>query len=185
MSPEVEKKERKLRFYGEADLNRDGKIKSDYPSWYHRQHTEDLDEGIKQKERALGEDLIPDSEKPLMRSRLKQERELSEKISSSYAETKGFEDTINKGSKELEANIKEFSYSRSQMDKGVADPHEEARRISEPIISVKSKEVAELCEAAGIKPRDGKITRGEAEKIWKISRRAMGEMSNTESLRKP
>ena len=184
MSEAVTVKEKKLRFYGEADLNRDGKIKSDYPSWYHRQQTEDLDEGIRQKERALEEDLIPDSEKPLMRSRLKQERELSRKISDSYADVKGFETIISKGSEELGKDIKEAMYSRSQMDKGVADPHEEARRISEPVFSVKSKEVSDLCEAAGIKPRDGKISRGDAEKIWKISRRAMGEMSNTESLRK-
>jgi len=52
-------------------------------------------------------------------------------------------------------------FSKSQMDKGLADPHEEARRISEPVIKVVSKEVAELCEAAGIKMKDGnRITRG-------------------------
>jgi len=180
-----EKKEKKLKFFGEADLNRDGKIKSDYPSWYHRQQMEDLDEGIRQKERALEEDLIPDSEKPLMRSRLKQERTLSAKVNDSMAEIKGFEEIISKGSDELGKDIKEAMFSRSQMDKGVADPHEEARRISEPVIKVKSKEVAELCEAAGIKIREGRITRGEAEKIWKISRRSLGEISNVESLRKP
>jgi len=183
--PEVVK-EKKLKFYGEADLNRDGNIKSDYPSWYHRQQVEDLDEGIKQKERALEEDLIPDSEKPLMRTRLKQDRILSSKIESSRADVKGFEEMIKKGSDELGKDIKEAMFSKSQMDKGLADPHEEARRISEPVIKVVSKEVAELCEAAGIKMKDGnRITRGEAEKIWKISKRSLGEISNVEYLRKP
>ena len=176
--------EKRIRFYGKADRNKDGKIKSDYPSWYHRQQVEDLEEGIRYKERQLEEDIIPDSEKPLMRSRLKQEKEVLDRIQESKADVKGCEDAISKGVDELGKGIKEAMFSRTQMTKGLADAHEEATRISEPCISVKSKEAAEMCEAVGVKIRDGKITRGDAEKIWKIGRRALGEMSNTESLRK-
>ena len=174
-----------MKFYGEADKNKDGSIKSDYPSWYFTQHKEDLEESIRQKERTLEDDLLPNSEKPLMRGRLKQEKELLSKIKDSESEVKGSEDLIKKGAKELGSSIQDAMFTRSQMEKGLVDAHEEARRISEPVIPIINKDVAELVAACGIKLRDGKITRGEAEKVWKISKKALGEISNVEVLRKP
>ncbi len=173
-----------MKFFGEADRDKDGTIKSEYPAWYQRQQMEDLEESVRHMEYNLEKDLIRDRDKPEIRARLKREKELLDKINHSKAEIKGAEDMITKGVKDFGSHIKDSMYTRTDMQRGTADAHEEARRISEPVISIKSKEMAELAEACGIKPKDGKISRAEAEKIWKIGSRALGESSNVETLRR-
>lgn len=174
-----------MKIFGEVDKDRDGNVKSDYPAWYFETHQEDLEESVKDKERKLEADLIPESEKGIMKSRLKQEKERLDKIRASKPELKETEkDDVGKASKELGSQIASAFFTRSDMMKGTADAHEEARRISSPVIEVKSDKQAELIKACGIKIKDGRITRGEAEKVWKISRRLLGESANTEILRK-
>lgn len=73
--------------------------------------------------------------------------------------------------------------ARREMKKGLADSHEEARRMTTPNIKL-SPELIEVAEACNVKHTDGKISRTEAEKIWKITSRYLDEPSNTEYLRK-
>jgi hypothetical protein len=178
-------KEENMKIFGEVDKDRDGKVKSDYPAWYFETHQEELEESVRQKERQLAADLIPDSEKGIMKSRLKQEKERLDKIRASKPELKDTEkDDVAKVTKEIGNSIASSMFTGSDMKRGTADAHEEARRISSPVIEVKSEKQAELVKMCGINIKDGKITRGEAEKVWKIARRMLGEQANTEILRK-
>jgi len=73
------------------------------------------------------------------------------------------------------------------MKKGLADAHEEARRMCQPCIRLTDDE-AVMAQAARIKGvKSGQsymVSRTQAEKLWKLSRKALGELANTNELRK-
>ena len=178
----------KIKFFGEADRTRDGKIKSDYPAWYQGQHVEDLRESIAQQERSLEEGSVPPERRGQYRERLNQEKERLEQIESSKPKLAGIEkDTAHKFRKEIGERISEAHYSRFHLEKGLVNAHEEARRMTEPCIEVKGQAEAEILRECGAKiSESGKVTRTEAEKAWKIVGRALGEdMTNVEVLRRP
>ena len=185
---QVQPKEDKTRIkvFGPADRTKEGKIKSDYPSWYFQSHKEELEESIRHKKYMIDNDLVPASERNLMQSRLGQEEKRLDEINVSKPELSGNQqDEVKKVVEDVGKNVADAMFRKSEMDKGLADAHEEARRISEPVITITSGDQAEFARACGIKIKNGnKVTRGEAEKMWKIGRRMLGEISNTEVLRK-
>ena len=176
-----------INIFGEVDRNRDGKIKSDYPAWYFESQRDELEESVRHRKHQLDNDLVPLSERGIQRERLKQEEERLEKIINSKPDIQGkpAEDVIAEAVSEIGAKISKAMFSRSDMQRGTADAHEEAKRISTPIIEVKSDKEAELYKACGIKISDnGRVDRSQAEKVWKIGRKILGESTNTEILRK-
>jgi hypothetical protein len=76
-------------------------------------------------------------------------------------------------------------YSKEEMWNGDAEPHEEARRRSEPIIKIENEEIANVLKTCNVDNFHGKgmITRDQAEKAWKLAAKQLGEISNTETLR--
>ena len=178
----------KMKFFGEADRTKDGKIKSDYPAWYQGQHLEDLRESIKQQERSLEEGSVPPERRGQYKERLNQEKERLEQIEASKPNFSGIEkDIASKFREEIGEKISDAHYRRSHLDKGLVNAHEEARRMTEPCIEVKGQVEAEILKECGARITEGgKVTRTEAEKAWKIVGRALGEeMTNVEILRKP
>ena len=184
--PQKEEREEKYKVFGDVDRDEKGKISSQYPSWYHSTQIDELEESVRRKEYQLSNDLVPASEKNITRERLSQEKDRLNKIKASKPKISGMEeDEIKNMSNELGDKIKESMFTRSDMDKGLADAHEEARRMSEPCIEIKSENQAEFAKSCGIKiPSNGKISRNQAEKMWKIQKRILGDISNTEILRK-
>lgn len=174
-----------MKIYGDVDRMKDGKIRSHFPAWYYEQQIEDLKESIRHREYQLDNDLIASTERNIQRERLKQEKDKLDKIEFSRVKLTPIEkDEMGKFQKEMGTKIKNQMFSRSEMEKGTADAHEEARRMIEPIIEIKGEFDAKLAEECGVKVKDGKISRKDAEKMWKIASRALGEPSNTETLRK-
>ncbi len=174
-----------MKFFGNVDRMRDGKLKSEMPSWYFQQHREELEESVRHKRYMLEKDLVPITEKNIMKERLKQEEGRLEEINASKPKVSDVEkDIIAKGRKELGAKIKESMFSKSEMERGVADAHEEARRMSEPVIKIATKEEAEVLAACEIEVKDGKVSRNKASKAWKISGQLLEEPSTVEVLRK-
>ena len=171
--------------FGKVDRDRDGKIRSEFPAWYWKQQIDELSESVAHKERMLERDLVPASEKPSMREKLKMERERMEEINASKPKPNPQEkDQVTNLVKELGKDISEAMFTRTDMEKGLADAHEEARRMADPIMEIKTKEEAEFARQCGIKVYEGKISRSDKEKMWKIGRRIVEESSNTELLRK-
>jgi len=69
------------------------------------------------------------------------------------------------------------------MQKGLVNPHEEARRMVNNIISVDEAHGG-LFKNMNILPQDGKITRNQAAKAFKIIGKLLGEPTNIEYLRR-
>ena len=80
--------------------------------------------------------------------------------------------------------IRDSMFSRKDMEKGLADAHEEARRMSQPCIELKDDLITFAKNCDVVVNNTGKVSRKGAEKMWKIASRLLGELSNTESLRK-
>ena len=174
-----------MKFFGNVDRTKDGKLRSEMPSWYFQQHREELEESVRHKKYMLDNDLVPLTEKNLMKERLKQEEgRLGEIDASKPKITDADKNVISKGRIEIGKKIKDSMFSRSEMERGVADAHEEARRMSDPIIKIDTKEESELLSACEIEIKDGKVTRDQASKAWKIGSRLLEESSNVEALRK-
>lgn len=183
-----------MNLFGEVDKTKEGKIKSEYPSWYFdREHKDDLVESIRHNKDALERDTVPAERRGEFREQLKKQEDLLKKIDASEPHLSEAEiDDISKivvkasgaPSGTLGAKIADAMFKRSDMERGTTDAHEEARRISTPCIKLDEKEIeyAKACDVAI--SHDGKVTRKSAEKIWKILRRVIGENSNTELLRR-
>ena len=83
--------------------------------------------------------------------------------------------------KEAGDAIAESMFTESEMRRGNIDSHEEARRSSSPCIKVPGA----LAAMAGIQvDKRGLVSRDQALRMWKIGRRALGEDSNAEKLRR-
>lgn len=186
--PEIIIRSSKIKFFGQADRTKDGKVKSDYPAWYPEQHIEDLRDSIAQQERSLEQGSVPAERREQYRERLNQEKERLEQIESSKPKLAGAEkDTVAKFREDIGKKISDAHYRRSQIDRGIYNAHEEARRMTEPCIEVNSQAEAEILRECGARITEaGKVTRTEAEKAWKIVGKALGEdITNVEALRRP
>lgn len=179
--------EKQMDFFTDADKNKTGKNSSTYPAWMHETQLEDLRESIRQKEYALDNDLVIASERGIQKDRLRREKVQLDRIEGSRPDfDDATRDRLSKVRKALGSEIGRAMYTRDEMRTGTANAHEEARRISTPCISVKSEDMLDVIKGCGVDriTTDGKITRGQAEKAWRIISRYLGENSNTETLRK-
>ena len=175
-----------MKIFGDVDKTREGKPKSEYPSWYFTQQKDELEEGIAQKERAIRDDLVPHGEElSKMKNKLLHEKNRMEEIKVSEPKPTDAEFVLLKNlRKDLGAMIKDAMFTRSQMEKGLADAHDEAKRMSEPCIAIKEDQIAFAKGCDVVVSHNGKVSRSGAEKMWKIASRLLGEPSNTETLRK-
>jgi hypothetical protein len=175
-----------IEFFGDIDKNKHGNLASEMPSWYFRQHKDELKGNIDSLAASLERGEIVDDKKPGALAELAKMREKMDKINESEPRIKDKQkDVLDKTSEELGKKIAGSMFTRSDMMKGVADAHEEARRMADPCIPLSGAEV-DLAKKAGCKiSRDGQVSRTDAERVWKLCRRALGENSNTEILRRP
>ena len=175
-----------MKIFGEVDKTREGKPKSEYPSWYFTQQKDELEESISQKERAIENDLVPHGEElNRMKNKLLHEKKRSDEIKASEPKLTDAEATLVKNMrKDLGTMIRDGMFTRSQMEKGLADAHEEARRMSEPCLELKGDQIVFAKDCDVTVSHNGKVSRSGAEKMWKIASRLLGEPSNTETLRK-
>jgi hypothetical protein len=178
-----------IEFYGAVDKNKKGQIASHMPAWYLTQHKEELDKNIDELQGALDRGFVPDTEKELHRDRLVQFKKKRDEINESQPHfTENQKDQIDKISTEIGKKISAAMYTRSDMIRGTADAHEEARRMADPCIKLSGHQVM-LAKKAGCKISDVKgdamISRTDAERVWKFCKKAIDEPTNTELLRKP
>jgi hypothetical protein len=174
-------------FFTKADKNAKGGNASEYPAWMFDEQMEELRESIRQREHGLENDLIASSEKMIQRDRLRKEKAKLDDIESCRPVLDPVEtDRLSKARKYLASEISRTMFNYSEMQRGTADAHEEARRMTEPIIPVKGEDIIGIIKACGVDSISvsGKITRNQAEKCWKIISAYLGEPSNTEVLRR-
>jgi hypothetical protein len=173
-----------LKFFGEGDKGKNGKIASEYPAWTFKAQIEELEENVSKMEGRVARGIVPTSELPYATKAIQREKDKLDRINESHGEVKGHEDTLDKCQKELGGIIREAMYTRTDGEKGLADPHEVADRWSKPCISLPQDARALAAKANIPMTSDGKVTQIGAEKLWKLCRAGLGESANTEILRR-
>jgi len=179
--PEPAKTKDKATFFSEDDLAKGGVIVSLYPAWWFQNHIEDLETEIQHDEFVIDRELIEPAKKWEFKQLLKKKKEKLARIAES---TPKFNDRqrqkIDGYYHELSTAIKDSMFSYTEMQRGTADAHEEARRMSTPCIKIPA-DIAKLCN---IKLEHGQGSRNQATKAWKIMGRILNRATNVETLRK-
>lgn len=173
-----------FQVFGSVDLNDKGQVKSTYPSWYFDHLRDELKNEIDRMKTQLKFDRIPKSEVAITQDRLAQKEIKLKDIESSTIDLRGkMKDRVSKVYNEIGEKITETMFSRDDMRKGLADAHEEMKRMTEPIIEVRG-DLTSFAKACNVKVVKGKVTRDGAAKMWKIAGKALDERTNVEALRK-
>ena len=175
-----------IQFFGSVDRKgktKDGAITSEYPAFYFHTQYEELKEETEKQERQIELGLVPASELPYAKAEVERNiKRLEDIVKANPNLTGPQKDAIHGVYKDLAEQISDSMYTRTDMKKGLVDAHEEARRMSQPIISIKGKE--KFFHNMGIKATSGKISRNQASKAYKIIGKVLGENTNTEHLRR-
>jgi len=173
-----------IEFFGGIDRKEgkpDSYITSEYPAWMFDRPVEDLQEEIARMEREINRGAIPPEQiarnKELLKSRKAKLELIQEQRPKLNDVTK---DEFYKHYKELSKGIQDSMFTRSEMMLGTANAHEEAARMITPSILI-SPEIAKMCN---LKTVDGKISRNEAQRAWKMLGKTLGEPTNAEVLRR-
>jgi hypothetical protein len=179
-----------IKFFGEVDIHPTKKhISSEYPAWYFDRNLDTLKEETEQLERALKRSDIPAEKIADVRAQYEKMKGQYEQILSSIPKLDGTaKDAVHKARKVLAAEIKDGYFTRTQMQKGTADAHKEADRMSVPMVPVRP-EFAEYLRASNVPIVDGKVTRDGLVKAWKITGKLLNrhggdEETNAEILRR-
>ena len=181
---------RDITFFGAADRvgkTTQGKIASEYPAWYHDVRIDNLEQEIAENERKMAPEYVglEESEKAKLRATTAQLKQMHTAIIASKPNLSAKDkDELAATYQYLSEQISDSMYSRSEMNKGLANAHEEARRMKKPIISADKFVMAARKMGIEIPKGQKKISRDQATKVWKICGKLLGEETNAESLRK-
>lgn len=174
-----------ITFFTEVDYNKHGNISAEYPAWYFTTKVDELRESISAMERELKRGNLDGERKEkqekktaMMKRRLsKIEEGLNRSITAHDRES------IEKATKEMAETVRGMTFTYDERKKKIASPHEEARRMVDkaiPINSFKNAEmVGKVCEMANVRIDDGRVSRDDLTKAWKIASRALGDGRNT------
>lgn len=170
-------------FFGAVDRDYKGKVCSEFPAWMLPIHREKLSEEIDSMKRRLrsGEVDEYDARTSLKEEIDKNEVRLQEIDASRPMISAAMKDKISKHYAELSKSISASMFTRYEENHNFADAHEEMNRMLKPCIAVDEK----LAKAANLKlDKDGKVSRNDATKLWKILGHVLGLATNVERLRK-
>lgn len=176
-----------MELYGKIDRGSDGSIASEYPAWMLTKQIDDLKENIDQIERNIKSNRIPEGEVAEARQQQRVFKDRLDSIMSSKPKPSDNErNMLWKHYKSFGSKIQDTMFTLSDMKRGFADAHEEARRMSQPIIELSSEEV-ELAKTCNVRvTKEGQkhlVTRNGAAKVFKLIGRILGEPTNIEVLR--
>jgi hypothetical protein len=179
MAEEAKQEKGEIVFFGEVDRHSKGGFSSEYPAWYFPRQLEEMKEELRGKEEALEVPGI--ARRQELRQQVAELKHRIHEIESSKPKLSAKQkDDLAGRMRELGEEIRSAMPPRSDMMKGLADSHEEVRRMTEPCVKIDP----ELARACGVPVTKGLATRDGAVKVWKIGTRALGEPSNVERLRR-
>jgi len=171
--------------FTQSDLSPDGKkIASTIPLWYNPTYKEELENTIAIMSHALREGQVPEGRRSEYQANLKMLKDRLQSIDDAIPKfDKKAIDYVSRVISSLSEKIRNAMFTRDEMMKGLADPNEEARRMTQPCITLTEHEIR-WAKACNVKVYDGKASRTACELMWKIGRRILGEPTNVEVLRK-
>ena len=174
-----------INFFGKPDINKHGNIGSHMPAWYHNSQKDELEINISRSESAIARGEVEVDQRPRHQEELRQMKDKLERINEYTPKLVGpQEDFINKINISLGQKISMSMFTRNEMNKGLVDAHEEARRMADPCIKLDKDEMIAASRCNFRVDKSGMVSRTDAERLWKMGRRALGENSNTEILRR-
>ncbi len=170
--------------FTESDLSPDGmKIASTVPLWYNSAYREELEATISRMEYALREKFVPEGRRAEFTAKLKTYKDRLQSLNDAVPKfNKKTIDMVAKVVSTLAEKITNALFPKDQMERGIVDPSEESRRMTQPLIPLNDAEL-KWAMACNITPVKGKVSRTQAELMWKIGRKILGEPTNVEILR--
>ena len=182
------KKEKDFNFFAETDKNKAGELSSQFPAWYFDVHISELKESIASKKRALRDNRIPTEaihDNKIELANMEDQLTAIEKSQPTLSDKE--KDFLMKTYRAIRIKIQDTMFTRTDMLRGTADAHEEAKRMVNPIIELDKEQVG-LAKSCGGKIYEvrGKsmVSRNDASKIYKIAGKLLGEPTNVEALRR-
>ena len=178
----------KVTFFTEIDLDAKGNPKASYPFYFNKKRMDEVREEYKRLKGMIDRREVPPEYTGEVMEKIRAHETEMAAIEKHKPNVKNI-DKIRKYRDELEEAIKPTMFTSSEMKDGLVDPNEEARRMTEPIISV-PQDIRELIANNGGKlSKDGKASRDDLTRTWQMCQwhlREHGEYVNldAESLRK-
>ncbi len=172
----IEFKKHDYEYYGDFDKG------SSVPAWSLERQIGMLEDEVRAGETNIRMGTVPADEVYLAKETLNMKKNrLKDIIRSKPKLTDTQKDALAIKTKELGEEIKRSKFTQYEMEKGLADPHEEATRMTEPCILVDKNEARRM----GIATNNGYVSRNVAEGMWKnqMSLLGKGNNLNTEMLR--
>jgi hypothetical protein len=175
----------KIEFFGPVDKKPDGTIRSFMPIWAQEKLCEDVEEEVGMRRRALERGEVPDDAIPGAKQGLERAEEKWNSVRDSRPKLTGEQkDICAKSRKSIGEKLTGMLFTASQMATGVdVQPFKEVEMMTEPCVKVEAHE-KEGYEACGIKIRKGKVTRQEAERVYILHSKSIGEDPSIEKLRR-
>jgi len=179
-----------IKFFSETDLRFDDKgnivgRKCDWAQWMIPKITEDIEEEIRQTEFNIKAGRVAQGKLESVRQGLQAKQKQLAKLQEQTPNFDKHKDLINKISKDVGEKIAETMSTRSEQKKGLADAHRDVEIESKPSIDISSlPQVQRMAASNGVRIVKGKITGGDAVRIWQWSKKALGENSNPDILRR-
>lgn len=172
-----------FQFFSEADFNQYGRVANMFPAYTNLTLIDDLKNEISSGEIALSKQNIAPDRRASLEKDIEKKKERLYQIEENIPKVD--KDKLVGVRKDVEELISSSMFSRTEMEKGLADAHEEARRMVDKSIPV-SKEIANLLSGCNVKidPDNPMVSRNELTKGWKTIQKVLGEAANVERLRR-
>ena len=177
-----------MEIFGSVDRENGGKtapIKSTYPVYYFKEQIEALEEEVHNMKQYAKNGMVPRQHLADHNEQLKRREEKLQAIKDSMPHLSAKDkDKIARAYDELGKAISDLMPTRTDMQKGLASPHDEVAKMhKQGCVDVRGH--VQLLRDTGIEPdKNGKINLNKASKAWKIYGRLLGERTSTEYLRK-
>ena len=177
-----------MEIFGEVDRKGGGKTaptSSTYPAYYFKEHVEQLEEETGRLRRSIEDGTVDAKYLPAVKEEYRLNKEKLDKVNASAPKlSSNDKDKLDRFIKEIGDQVSDLMPTHTDMQRGTASPQDEVRLMhKEGCVSTGGHK--QLFADMGITPRkNGKVTRNEAAKAWKIASSLRGRPTNTELLRK-
>lgn len=170
-----------VEFFGDVDKNSRGEVSSVMPAWFFDVKLDDLRETVARKKRQIENgQILPESVLLVRQEVVDIEGKIEDIEKSKPILNTTDKDKMSKVYHALQNKIATSMPTHRDEKMGYADPREELKRMKDKHISI-DPAVAKSC---GMKPVKGKISGDEANKIYRMIGRVLGENENVEKIRR-